>query len=135
MLAVKLARHVTQRQLIIKAWHGYHGSYDDLEVGLQGQGEVASAEVLYGPSHSYGSTAKGVSKSCSSVSACNAGCATTANPAVCRLSYINTVVVTGLRPNATYHFATKGVDDAGNVAQTNRPGGTVRDWTFLTGSP
>ena len=97
--------------------------------------QLASAEVLYGLSNSYGSTAKGVSKSCSSVSACNAGCATTVNPAVCRLSYINTVVLTGLRPNATYHFATKGVDDAGNVAQTNRPGGTVRDWTFLTGSP
>jgi glutamate-1-semialdehyde 2,1-aminomutase len=46
MLAVKLARHVTQRQLIIKAWHGYHGSYDDLEVGLQGQGEVAGRVAL-----------------------------------------------------------------------------------------
>ncbi len=46
MLAVKLARHVTQRQLIVKAWHGYHGSYDDLEVGLQGQGELAGRVAL-----------------------------------------------------------------------------------------
>jgi glutamate-1-semialdehyde 2,1-aminomutase len=46
MLAVKLARHVSQRQLIVKAWHGYHGSYDDLEVGLQGQGDLAGRVAL-----------------------------------------------------------------------------------------
>ncbi len=46
MLAVKLARHVTQRPVIVKAWHGYHGSYDDLEVGLQGQDEVAGRVAL-----------------------------------------------------------------------------------------
>ena len=46
MLAVKLARHVTQRQLIVKAWHGYHGSYDDLEVGLLGQGEMPGRVAL-----------------------------------------------------------------------------------------
>jgi len=39
MLAVKLARYVSGRQVVIKAWDAYHGSYDDLEVGLQGQGE------------------------------------------------------------------------------------------------
>jgi len=39
MLAVKLARHVTGRPVVIKAWDSYHGSYDDLEVGLRGQGE------------------------------------------------------------------------------------------------
>lgn len=39
MLAVKLARRVTGRPVVIKAWDAYHGSYDDLEVGLQGQGE------------------------------------------------------------------------------------------------
>ncbi|HWG09586.1 MAG TPA: aminotransferase class III-fold pyridoxal phosphate-dependent enzyme [Solirubrobacteraceae bacterium] len=39
MLAVKLARHVSGRRVLIKAWEAYHGSYDDLEVGLQGQGE------------------------------------------------------------------------------------------------
>ena len=46
MLAVKLARHATQRPLIIKAWHGYHGSYDDLEVGLLGQGEMPGRVAL-----------------------------------------------------------------------------------------
>jgi glutamate-1-semialdehyde 2,1-aminomutase len=46
MLAVKLARHATQRPLIIKAWHGYHGSYDDLEVGLSGQGEMPGRVAL-----------------------------------------------------------------------------------------
>jgi glutamate-1-semialdehyde 2,1-aminomutase len=46
MLAVKLARHVTGRTLILKAWHGYHGSYDDLEVGLQGQGELPGRVAL-----------------------------------------------------------------------------------------
>ena len=75
-----------------------------------------------------------MSRSCKSVEACFAGCAGTVNPGVCRRSYINTVALTGLRPNATYHFATQGVDDAGNVAQTNRPGSTARDWTFTTGS-
>jgi glutamate-1-semialdehyde 2,1-aminomutase len=39
MLAVKLARHVTGKRVVIKAWHAYHGSYDDLEVGLLGQDE------------------------------------------------------------------------------------------------
>lgn len=39
MLAVKLARWVTGRPVVIKAWEAYHGSYDDLEVGLQGQDE------------------------------------------------------------------------------------------------
>ena len=96
--------------------------------------QLSSAEVLYGLSSGYGSTAKGVSTSCSRVSACDAGCASTINPAVCRLSYVNTVTLTGLRPNTTYHFATRGIDNAGNVAESNRPGGTPRDWTFVTGS-
>jgi glutamate-1-semialdehyde 2,1-aminomutase len=39
MLAVKLARYTSGREVIVKAWDAYHGSYDDLEVGLQGQGE------------------------------------------------------------------------------------------------
>jgi glutamate-1-semialdehyde 2,1-aminomutase len=39
MLAVKLARYVSGRPVVIKAWDAYHGSYDDLEVGLQGQDE------------------------------------------------------------------------------------------------
>ncbi len=55
MLAVKLARHATQRPLIVKAWHGYHGSYDDLEVGLQGQGEMPGRVALasFGEIESY----------------------------------------------------------------------------------
>jgi glutamate-1-semialdehyde 2,1-aminomutase len=46
MLAIKLARHVTERPVVVKAWHAYHGSYDDLEVGLQGQGELAGRAAL-----------------------------------------------------------------------------------------
>lgn len=46
MLAVKLARHATGRNVILKAWHGYHGSYDDLEVGLQGQDEMPGRVAL-----------------------------------------------------------------------------------------
>jgi glutamate-1-semialdehyde 2,1-aminomutase len=46
MLAVKLARHVGGRPVVIKAWEAYHGSYDDLEVGLQGQGEDAGRVAL-----------------------------------------------------------------------------------------
>ena len=41
MLAVKLARRATGRPGIVKAWAAYHGSYDDLEAGLHGQGEIA----------------------------------------------------------------------------------------------
>jgi glutamate-1-semialdehyde 2,1-aminomutase len=40
MLAVKLARYVTGRPAVLKTWGGYHGSYDDLEAGLHGQGEI-----------------------------------------------------------------------------------------------
>jgi len=46
MLAVKIARHISGRQVIIKAWHAYHGSYDDLEAGLEGQGEVPGRVAL-----------------------------------------------------------------------------------------
>ena len=46
MLAVKLARHTTGRAVVVKAWDAYHGSYDDLEVGLQGQGELPSRVAL-----------------------------------------------------------------------------------------
>jgi glutamate-1-semialdehyde 2,1-aminomutase len=46
MLAVKLARHTTGRPVVIKAWDAYHGSYDDLEVGLQGQDEMPGRVAL-----------------------------------------------------------------------------------------
>jgi len=34
MLAAQLARHLTGRKLLLMARQGYHGSYDDLELGL-----------------------------------------------------------------------------------------------------
>jgi glutamate-1-semialdehyde 2,1-aminomutase len=46
MLGVKLARAASGRTLIIKAWDGYHGSYDDLEAGLHGQGEMPGRVAL-----------------------------------------------------------------------------------------
>jgi glutamate-1-semialdehyde 2,1-aminomutase len=46
MLAVKLARRVTDRPLILKALHAYHGSYDDLEAGLGGRGEMPGRTLL-----------------------------------------------------------------------------------------
>ncbi len=39
MLAVKVARAHTGRPIVVKAWDGYHGSFDDLEVGLGGRDE------------------------------------------------------------------------------------------------
>ncbi len=36
MLAVHVARRLTGRKLILMARYGYHGSYDDLEVGMAG---------------------------------------------------------------------------------------------------
>jgi glutamate-1-semialdehyde 2,1-aminomutase len=46
MLAVKIARAATARPAIIKARGGYHGSYDDLEVGLAGRGEIPGRAYL-----------------------------------------------------------------------------------------
>jgi glutamate-1-semialdehyde 2,1-aminomutase len=46
MLAVKLARKFTRRPLILKFWNAYHGSYDDLEAGLYGIGELPNRTVL-----------------------------------------------------------------------------------------
>jgi glutamate-1-semialdehyde 2,1-aminomutase len=46
MLAVKLARRLTGRPLLLKAWHGYHGFYDDLSAGLDGQGEIPGRTLL-----------------------------------------------------------------------------------------
>jgi glutamate-1-semialdehyde 2,1-aminomutase len=36
MLAAHVARHVTGRKFVVMARYGYHGSYDDLELGLLG---------------------------------------------------------------------------------------------------
>ena len=56
MLAAHVARRLTGRKLILMARYGYHGSYDDLEIGLAGQdgertmladfGEVTVFEAL-----------------------------------------------------------------------------------------
>jgi glutamate-1-semialdehyde 2,1-aminomutase len=55
MLGVKLARHVSGRELIVKAYDAYHGSYDDLEAGLLGAGEVPGRVALarFGDLESY----------------------------------------------------------------------------------
>lgn len=46
MLAVKVARAWTGRPAVLKAVDGYHGSYDDLEVGLYGRPEVPGRVFL-----------------------------------------------------------------------------------------
>lgn len=46
MLAVKLARRATGRPLVLKTWDAYHGSYDDLEAGLYGIGEIQGRTLL-----------------------------------------------------------------------------------------
>lgn len=46
MLGVKLARHATGRELIVKFEGAYHGSYDDLEAGLYGIGELEGRTLL-----------------------------------------------------------------------------------------
>jgi glutamate-1-semialdehyde 2,1-aminomutase len=46
MLAVKLARWTTGRPLVLKAVHAYHGSFDDLEAGLGGRGEIPGRTLL-----------------------------------------------------------------------------------------
>ena len=48
MLAVKLARRFTGRPLILKLRGGYHGSYSDLEAGLEGSGEIRRAHAAGG---------------------------------------------------------------------------------------
>ena len=46
MLAVKIARAATGRPIVVKASGGYHGSYDDLEAGLYGQGDIPGRVLL-----------------------------------------------------------------------------------------
>lgn len=46
MVAAKIARHATGRPLLLKAVGGYHGTYDDLEAGLHGRGELAGRTLL-----------------------------------------------------------------------------------------
>lgn len=55
MLATKLARRATGRPLILKSYGAYHGSYDDLEAGLYGIGNLPGRTVLgrFGDIESY----------------------------------------------------------------------------------
>ena len=46
MLAVKLARRFSRKPLILKQRAGYHGSYSDLEAGLDGRGELPGHTLL-----------------------------------------------------------------------------------------
>ena len=46
MLAVKVARAATGRPAILKALDGFHGSYDDLEVGLYDRPEIPGRAYL-----------------------------------------------------------------------------------------
>jgi glutamate-1-semialdehyde 2,1-aminomutase len=46
MLAVKVARAATGREAVLKAIDGFHGSYDDLEVGLYDRPEIPGRVYL-----------------------------------------------------------------------------------------
>jgi glutamate-1-semialdehyde 2,1-aminomutase len=46
MLAVKAARRITGRPLIVKSIGAYHGSYPDLEAGLYGQGDIQGRTLV-----------------------------------------------------------------------------------------
>ncbi|MGE5408922.1 MAG: aminotransferase class III-fold pyridoxal phosphate-dependent enzyme, partial [Syntrophothermus sp.] len=46
MLAVKVARRATGRPAILKAVDGFHGAFDDLEVGLYGRPEIPGRVYL-----------------------------------------------------------------------------------------
>lgn len=46
IMAAKVSRRATGRPLLLKSWFGYHGSYDDLEAGLHGKGEIENRTLL-----------------------------------------------------------------------------------------
>jgi glutamate-1-semialdehyde 2,1-aminomutase len=46
LLAVKAARHITGRPLVVKAVGAYHGCYEDLEAGLYGRGDLTGRAVV-----------------------------------------------------------------------------------------
>jgi len=46
MLAVKAARHITGRPLLVKAVGAYHGCYEDLEAGLYGRGDLEGRALV-----------------------------------------------------------------------------------------
>jgi hypothetical protein len=100
---------------------------------------LVTATVEYGLTSSYGSSATGASTNCAGIAACSVGCQATVGAqqiALCEQSYWNVVNITGLSPNTTYHFRTKGVDANGNTAVSSpRLGrlGSSQDFTFVTG--
>jgi glutamate-1-semialdehyde 2,1-aminomutase len=53
MLAAHVARRMTGRKLILMARHGYHGSYDDLEVGLAGHEGERTMLADFGDAHAF----------------------------------------------------------------------------------
>ena len=53
MLAAQLARRLTGRELIVMARYGYHGSYDDLELGLVGHDGARTLLGEFGDAESF----------------------------------------------------------------------------------
>ena len=53
MLAAQAARHVTGRKFILMARYGYHGSYDDVELGLLGHDGERTLLADFGNSASF----------------------------------------------------------------------------------
>src|SRR5579862_6298879 len=53
MLAAHVARRMTGRKYILMARHGYHGSYDDLEVGLAGHEGERTMIADFGDSNAF----------------------------------------------------------------------------------
>jgi glutamate-1-semialdehyde 2,1-aminomutase len=53
MLAAHVARHITKRKMLLMARFGYHGSYDDLEVGLSGRDGERTILANYGDIHPF----------------------------------------------------------------------------------
>ena len=53
MLAAQVARRITGRKLILMARYGYHGSYDDFEVGLAGHDGERTLLADYGDANAF----------------------------------------------------------------------------------
>jgi glutamate-1-semialdehyde 2,1-aminomutase len=53
MLAAQLARRLTGRKFVLMARHGYHGSYDDLELGLLGHDGERTTLGAFGDAASF----------------------------------------------------------------------------------
>jgi glutamate-1-semialdehyde 2,1-aminomutase len=53
MLAAQVARRITGRKLVVMARYGYHGSYDDFEVGLAGHDGERTLLADYGDADAF----------------------------------------------------------------------------------